>query len=137
MKRGRPFEAGNKLGRGRPRGSRNKKTLLAQHLLDEHGESIVRKALVKGLEGDAQMLQALLGYLLPRRKDVPLQIATLRTATAQELAQSFDSVLKKVCSGHITPSQAHELTALIEARRQLLQSEEFETRLQALEKLTR
>jgi hypothetical protein len=55
-KRGRPFEVGNKLGRGRPRGSRNKRTLAVQELLNGHTEGLVRKALVMALQGDAGSL---------------------------------------------------------------------------------
>ena len=44
MKRGRPFEPGNHFGRGRPKGSRNKRSLVANELLIEHGEAIVRKS---------------------------------------------------------------------------------------------
>jgi hypothetical protein len=36
MTRGRPFEPGNKFGRGRPKGSRNKRTAEAQALFDEY-----------------------------------------------------------------------------------------------------
>ena len=46
-KRGRPFEAGNKFGRGRPLGSRNKKTRLIEELLDENSESLLHKALAR------------------------------------------------------------------------------------------
>ena len=134
MKRGRPFEPGNHFGRGRPRGSRNKKTLIARQLLDEHADSILRKAMLTGLQGDSTMLQALLSYILPRPKDTPLKTEVLRTATAKELSQSMDVILKRACDGQITLTQAQQLAALIEARRQLLQTEEFETRLGILEK---
>ena len=134
MKRGRPFEPGNHFGRGRPRGSRNKKTLIARQLLDEHADSILRKAMLTGLQGDSPMLQALLSYILPRPKDTPLKTEVLQTATAKELSQSMDVILKRACDGQITLTQAQQLAALIEARRQLLQTEEFETRLAILEK---
>jgi hypothetical protein len=134
MKRGRPFEPGNHFGRGRPRGSRNKKTLIARQLLDEHADSILRKAMLTGLQGDSPMLQALLSYILPRPKDTPLKTEVLQTATAKELSQSMDVILKRACDGQITLTQAQQLAALIEARRQLLQTEEFETRLGILEK---
>ena len=49
--RGRPFEAGNKFGKGRPRGSRNKTTIAAQELLNSYSEPILRKALVDGATG--------------------------------------------------------------------------------------
>lgn len=137
MKRGRPFEPGNKAGRGRPPGSRNKSSLASRQLLDEHAGPVLRKALVKALEGDSAMLQTLLSYILPKPKDPPLKTDALRTGTVSELAQSFELILKKACEGRITLTQAQQLAALIEVRRQLLQTEEFEARLTALENLSR
>jgi len=71
LKRGRPFEPGNKLGRGRPPGSRNKRTLLGQALLEEFGEAVIRRALSLALQGDSPMIRALLPYLLTRPTDPP------------------------------------------------------------------
>jgi len=65
MPRGRPFQSGNNLGRGRPKGSRNRKTLLAEELLDSHAEAVVSQALAPR-KGDAQVLRILLGHILPR-----------------------------------------------------------------------
>lgn len=42
-KRGRPFEPGNKFGKGRPPRSLNKKTWLVQQMLIENGPEIVEK----------------------------------------------------------------------------------------------
>jgi hypothetical protein len=39
--RRRPFKPGNNFGRGRPPGSRNKKTLLLEELLNENAESLL------------------------------------------------------------------------------------------------
>jgi hypothetical protein len=59
MKRGRPFEPGNKLGRGRPPGSRNKKTLIIQEILDEYSPAVIRKTLAKALQGEVSLLRML------------------------------------------------------------------------------
>jgi hypothetical protein len=67
-KRGRPFESGNKCGRGRPRGSRNKKNA-AQQLLDENSVPLLRKALADSYKGDSAMLRMIVGYLLRIPKD--------------------------------------------------------------------
>jgi len=133
-KKGRPFEPGNKFGRGRPRGSRNKKTLLAQELLDSHGDAVVRKALMVGLRGDAAMLRCLLDHLLPRRRDLPVKTGPLPMGTAEELSQTSELVLKKVASGQLTVSAAREIFALMEARRQVIETRDFESQLRAIEK---
>jgi hypothetical protein len=136
MKRGRPFEPGNQFGRGRPLGSRNKKTLAVQHLLEEHSESVLRKALVRALEGDSPMLQTLLSYILARPKDAPLKTGKLRTGTAKEISESFDAILKKVYEGKLTPGEARNMAVLFDSRRETLQTEEFEARLRSLEKIS-
>jgi len=136
MKRGRPFEAGNKFGGGRPRGSRNKRSLLAQQLLDSHAESVVRKALVDAMKGDAQLLRTFLGYILPRRRDAPLKTGPLPVHTAEELAQSSEAVLQGAASGQITLQEAHALSALMEGRRRVLETRDLEARLRALEDAT-
>ena len=52
MNRGRPFEVGNKQGKGRPLGSRNKSTNAARKLLDENGVPLTQKCIAAALRGD-------------------------------------------------------------------------------------
>lgn len=62
MKRGRPFEPGNKFGRGRPKGSPNKKKPLAQKILDENAPAIMALAINTAREDD-KMLRTLIREL--------------------------------------------------------------------------
>jgi len=48
---GRPFERGNKIGKGRPRGSRNQRTVFAE-MMDSHGEALIKQCQVMALKGD-------------------------------------------------------------------------------------
>jgi hypothetical protein len=133
MKRGRPFEPGNKLSRGRPPGSRNKRSWRSQQLLDEHGEAIVHKALVLALQGDAAVLRTLLAYLLRRPEDRPVETGPLQVGSAEELAKTLEKVLRKVASGKLSLGQAQAVAALLEGRRRVLETQDLEMRLQALE----
>lgn len=54
--RGRPFEPGNKMGRGRPRGSRNKRAAEAQQILDQYTGPLMRKCVAKAMEGDPKAM---------------------------------------------------------------------------------
>jgi len=134
MKRGRPFEPGNQFGRGRPKGSRNKRSSIVKQMLDESSESIMRKAIAQALEGDVAMLRTLLGYMLPPPKELPCDTGPLPMGTVEELSQSFDATLKRVASGRITLSQAGEIFDRIEARRRLIETQELEGRMSALER---
>jgi hypothetical protein len=135
MKRGRPFEPGNKLSRGRPCGSRNKRTWRSQQLLDEHGEAIVHKALVAALKGDVPLLRTFLGYILRRPEDRPVETGPLHIGSAEELSKALDNVMMKVASGKLSPGDAQAVAALIESRRRVLETQDLEMRLRALEQL--
>ena len=68
--RGRPFESGQSGNpKGRPKGSRNKTTLLAESLLEGDADAIMRKLLEKAKEGDLTALRICLDRLLPPRWD--------------------------------------------------------------------
>jgi len=133
MIRGRPFEPGNKLGCGRPRGSRNKRNTRGQQLLDQYSENIMQKALAEAIKGDVPLLRTFLSFLLRRPGDRPIQTGPLPMGSLDELAKSSEKVLQKVTSGKLSPGEARNLTDLIEDRRRVLETEELEKRVRALE----
>ena len=67
--RGRPFEPGNQMGRGRPAGSRNQNRLRAEDLLLEHADALIRKCVVMALQGDRVALRLCVERLCPTRRD--------------------------------------------------------------------
>jgi hypothetical protein len=135
MKRGRPFEPGNQLSRGRPRGSRNKRSWRSQQLLEEYGEAIVHKALVLALQGDPPLLRTFLAYLLRRPEDRPVETGPLQIGNAEELSKTLENVLMKVASGKLNLGQAQGVATLLEGRRRVLETEELEKRVRVLEQL--
>jgi hypothetical protein len=135
MIRGRPFEPGNKLGRGRPRGSQNRRNTRGQQLLDQYSETIMQKALAEAIKGDVSLLRTFLSFLLRRPGDRPIQTGPLPMGSLDELAKSSAKVLQKVTSGKLSPGEARNLTDLIEDRRRVLETEELEKRVRALEQL--
>lgn len=133
---GLPFQPGNRFGRGRPRGSRNKRTMLAQELLDSHAEAVMRQALVLALKGDPQFIRILLGHILPRRKDLPLETGPLPMGSAAELSQSWEKLMKKLTSGQISLSDASGIADLLDRRRHVIETEDHEKRIRVLEQRT-
>ena len=135
MKRGRPFERGNQFGRGRPRGSRNKKNLILQGLLDEHAPALLRKSLLLALQGDAQLLRVFLDRLLPRLQDAPVKMKRLPMNTLDEVLQAQVQIWNKLTSGELTPAQARQLDDLLGSRRELIVTQDVEGRVRVLEQV--
>ena len=131
--RGRPFQPGNKSGRGRPRGSRNKATLMAQALLDGHSEALMKKCLHMALTGDTAAMRLCIERVLPTRKELPVNVAPMRGRTAVEIGHTLEVLLKHVSSGQLTPTEAQTVTSILEHRRRAIETEEHEDRLRALE----
>ena len=135
MKRGRPFDPGNKFGRGRPPGSRNKRTVAAHNLLDRYSEPLMLKAVTMALQGDKSMLQLLLKLIPSRAKDQPVKLGSLRIRTAEDLNQASQILLNKVAAGALTPGDGQVINELLECRRHIIETTEFTARLSAIEQL--
>lgn len=133
--RGRPFEPGKSGNpQGRPKGSRNQATVLAEELLDGEAEALTRKLINKALEGDTTALRLCLDRLLaPRReRKVSFQLPTIETVA--DAVRASSSVIAECAAGNLSPGEASEITDLISSHIRLVETAEFEAKLAALEK---
>src|SRR5260370_1226397 len=112
--RGRPFAPGNKLGRGRPPGSRNKATLALQEMLGQHGEALLKKCVVMAMHGDTTALRLCMERLLPPRKQTPVQFKLPPITTVAELAQAQITMLETLSRGQLTPAEEETISNLLE-----------------------
>src|ERR1700731_2519100 len=80
--RGRPFPPGNTLGRGRPKGSRNREKPPSKHLLDKLAPPIMRKCMAHELEGNASAMRLCVERIFPSRRGalIKMNLAPIRTA---------------------------------------------------------
>jgi hypothetical protein len=65
-----PGQSGNPYGR--PRGARNRATVVAERLLDGEADALTRKAIELAKEGDTTALRLCIERILPARKDRPV-----------------------------------------------------------------
>ena len=137
MPRGRPFESGNHFGRGRPKGSRNKKSANIQKLLDDHAEAVLNKGLELAEKGDTSMIRFLLQYALANRQELPIQFGPLPMGDAAQLSASSQKLMERAMAGKISLGHAKALADLMEQRRQMIKTEDHEMRLRAIEKQAR
>jgi hypothetical protein len=126
--RGRPFAKGNG---GRPKGSRNRTTVVAQALLAGEETEILRKAIEVAKAGDVQMLKFFLDRLLPRERLIKIDIP--RLDFANDAVEAMMVISEMVANGQITPSEAASIASLIAGYARTIEITDLSNRVDALE----
>jgi hypothetical protein len=137
MIRGRPFEPGNKFGRGRPKGSRNRRTLKAQALFDEYQEPVIKKCIAKALEGDPRAMTLCVERILPPQRDIPVRVKMKKLGTRKDVDSAAQQVLEDMGKGKLTPQEAERPHGLLANLRDYRENEEMESRIAAIEQTVR
>lgn len=131
--RGRPFQPGNKYGRGRPPGSRNKTTRVYQDILDIHGENLIKKCLYLAHQGNPTALRLCMEQVIPARRHRTVQFKVPSVKTLADVDAASESVLREVAKGQLTPAEGQDVAGLLEGRRRVIETQEMEERIRALE----
>jgi hypothetical protein len=134
--RGRPFEPGNKVGRGRPAGSRNKSTVALQSMLDQRAEAILAKAVLMALQGDTTALRLCVERLLPPRRNNPVRFKLPPINSAADVARALSKVIQGVANGKLAPAEGEKITAMLESVQGIIESVDHGKRIEALESHT-
>src|SRR5215207_5546898 len=108
-----PGQSGNP--RGRPLGSRNRASLLLEHLTEGEGEAVVRALLAAAKGGDVPAARALLDRLVPPRKERPVRVALPALRTAKDARDALAAVAAAVAEGEMLPGEGEAVVKLLEA----------------------
>ncbi|MBS1189671.1 MAG: hypothetical protein H6R10_1463 [Rhodocyclaceae bacterium] len=132
LKRGwKPGQSGNPAGR--PKGSRNRTTLVALAAMEQGAEEIARMLVEAALGGDISAARFVLDRLCPPMRDRPISIDLPDTRSAEGISKAQQAVLEAVAGGELTPGEGAALAGLVEGRRKALETEELERRIATLE----
>jgi hypothetical protein len=126
--RGRPFAKGNP---GRPRGSKNRTTAIAQALLADEETELVRKGIEVAKAGDVQMLKFLLDRVLP--KDRLIKIDIPRLDFADDAIDGMGAISDAIAQGQITPSEGAALSSMISGYSRTIDIWELSRRIESIE----
>lgn len=119
--------------RGRPKGSRNKATLLAVAAMEGELENVVRVVIDAAKKGDMAAARLVVDKLIPAVKERPLSIDLPAITGAGDCTAAHSKVLEAVASGQILPGEGEALAALIEQQRKAFETMELAERLAAIE----
>lgn len=134
QQRGRPFKPGQSGNPdGRPKGARNATTRAVEALLDGEAEELTRKAIELAKGGDMAALRLCLDRITPPRKDRHVAFSLPAMKEPADAAKGLASIVDAVANGDLTPSEASELTKLVEGYARVLETADHEARLRALE----
>src|SRR5919206_4915426 len=103
---------------GRPKGAKNKVTILAEQL-ELEGAPLLERLLARALDGDSVALRFCLARLPPPAKHRPVcfELPALTGAPARDAANALNALLEAVSDGAIAPAEAERIASLIERRR--------------------
>ena len=119
---------------GRPRGARNKATMMIEAMFDGEAAEIGRKAIELAKEGHATAIKLILERTCPPRRGRPMNAVALPPInSAADVLAAAHAVAGAVSEGALTPDEARTLTGLIDAFRKTYELADIERRLAAVE----
>jgi hypothetical protein len=118
---------------GRPKGTRNKSTILVQLLLERDLEEICNRVIEEAKAGNMQAVKMILDRILPPKKDSPIAIDIPEIKTSSDILQAINCISTAVGQGEISPSEGETLSKIIDIHSKALEIYDFEKRLKAIE----
>jgi len=125
-------ESGNPAGR--PRGARNRTTILMQSLLAANAEAIARKAIDLAKDGDIAAIRICMERLAPTRKSEPVELDLPPLGTAADTVDAAATIVAAAAAGELTPAEAADIAKAVDIYVRALATQAFEERLAKLER---
>jgi hypothetical protein len=106
-------------------------------LLDGDAERLTRKALDMAVGGDPTAMRLCLDRIAPARKDRPVPSTLPTLETAADAKNAAAAIVRAVADGDLTPTEAAELSKLLDNFIRVLEATDVQVRLEALERKAR
>jgi hypothetical protein len=108
-----PGQSGNPAGR--PRGARNRITMLVEELLAGNADALVRKLIDQAMAGNPAAMALLARSLLPQRKGATVRIDLPELEQASDAPTAISAIYAAVCAGELAPADGNSLIRMVEA----------------------
>jgi len=126
-----PGQSGNPAGR--PRGSRNKKTIALEAMVDGEAEAVMQKMITLAKLGDDVAMRLCVERMMAPRRERPVPLQLPRIETDADARRASADVMEALADGEVTPREAEALLRTIAGAAVILQSSEIAARLRFLE----
>ena len=127
--RGRPFQKGQSGNpSGKPQGTRARITQLAEKLLEDDRDDIIKAVVAAAKGGDPTAMRLCIERLIPVRKG---RVPPVKMAA--DIAGAVGGLARAMAAGELTTDEASAAASVIEMHRRAIETTEIELRLQRLE----
>jgi Family of unknown function (DUF5681) len=126
-----PGQSGNPAGR--PLGSRNKKTIVLEALVDGEAEAVMQKLITLAKMGHDGAMRLCVERMMPPRRERPVPLPLPRIETDADARRASADVIEALAEGEVTPKEAEQLLRTIAGAAVILQSSEIVARLSRIE----
>src|SRR5262249_7240003 len=109
---------------GKPKGYRNATTILFADLLKDNGKELIEQAIEMAKDGDGPALRLCIERLAPPRKDRPVWFDLPEMKEAKDAVHASAAIVAAVGAGDLTPSEAAELSKVVDSYARTLQAVE-------------
>lgn len=113
---------------GRPRGSRNHATRMAEMLLDAAAATLTSKAIELALAGDGVALRFCLARILAPRRFAPVALELQPLDTQKDLSLAMAAIGAATAAGDITSEQAVHLARVVDTAIRAIEARDAEFR---------
>ncbi|PSC02701.1 hypothetical protein SLNSH_22840 [Alsobacter soli] len=126
-----PGQSGNPAGR--PPGTRNKTLLALECLMDGEALELTRKVVEDAKNGDSVAMRLCMDRIFPPRKDRPVRFKIPNLAKASDAVQASAAIVQAVAEGELSPSEASELSKVVQGWIEALKASDHDERLARIE----
>lgn len=131
--RGRPFQKGQSGNpAGRPRGARNRATVLAEKLMADDLPDVVQAVIKAAKAGDVRAARLVLERIVPLRRGAPVAFDLPKVDSPSATAGALGALIRAVSDGVLTSEEALSVASLLEMNRQALlraQADDYSMRM--------
>jgi hypothetical protein len=121
--RGKPFAKGNS---GRPKGSRNRTTVLLEQILEKDAVKIVQTTVALAKKKDRTALRLVFPQLFGAKKERSIQLDLVPVNSVAAGAVAMRQVVEYVAAGKISPSEGQAVLEMIEKLVQVFRQNDCE-----------
>ena len=126
-----PGTSGNPAGK--PAGTRSKSTQLLLALMEGGAEKITQAVIDAAQAGDLMAAKIILDRVMPPAKERPVYVDLPDTSTSEGVSAAQNAILQAVAAGDLLPNEASTLSAIVEAKRKSIETQELADRITQLE----